>query len=188
MKSILSVLICFVTTLLFAQNSKYSYTYKLKLSGSPSFYYCTMDTSGPFSTDTTYSIRIKTIDENLNEIPFVNFEIIQDGEDTLKSFTDGNGVSVIKVKMTNFRLNITSSYLSSLNEYIALKSFTKRANITVIIGKSFKMAIPELLSKRPLTDEEVIEIIKDASDAMKKNLKIKSRLLDDKTCLLFFEI
>ena len=97
-------------------------------------------------------------------------------------------ISVIKVKMTNFRLNITSSYLSSLSEYIALKSFTKRANITVIIGKSFKMSIPELLSKRSLTDEELIEIIKDASDAMKKNLEIKSKLLDDKTCLLFFEI
>ena len=131
----------------------------------------------------TQLIEIKILENDTSPVPFANVSILFSNGETLKLVTDENGIVKRRIAFDNFHLIIQYPNFTYLDEFVPMSSDTRITKVTALLGKSFNLVIPILKSNRPLTEMEVIEIIKDLSNGKKK-----LRLVEDKTCVLSYEI
>lgn len=206
MKRIIVLLICITFYSSFAQKNDYSYFYKLQLGNQPSSCYIEGDTLIPsynikdINTEDSlislinrinYETTIRLLDSDLNSIFFpVNVNIINSNGDTLNFITDKDGMvkdlkigCYNKIMINNLPYTPISIYLSIEQLYIGDKlKLIPPKKVTIILGKAHKLTTPEVFSKRPLSDKELMEIINDLSNGK------ESKLVKDKTCYITYEI
>jgi len=183
MRNVIIILLLAISLSTTAQNTKYPYKYRLSVTGTPSFYYFTYDTTNNITLDTTkFLIDLNIIDKE-GKSDFANVKLVFDKGDTL-DLTPDFPLDFIKkaVRFEDFKLYFKSFSQADINFNVCVAD--KISKITVIIGAGRDpLAIPILESSRPLSEKEIIEIIHDISNQTKD-----SKLLNNGTCHYSWEI
>ena len=183
MKTIILIVVFLFPFLAFSQESTYVNTYRPKLPDRSSFLYAELDTSKAELNDTsTQAVVIKIIDEKGEPVWFTHVYIINN-RDTLKLLPDENGIIQTRLTFYNFRILIDHPAFSTMNAFVPLNMTNRTKQVTVVLGKSFRLVFPIIKSKRPLTEMELIEIIQQISNDNKR-----PRLVEKGICNLTYEI
>lgn len=170
---------------LFSFSQKYSckYIYKPRIPDRSSFLYTESDSSKSELFDTsTQEILIKIIDETCEPYYYGNVIIINNG-DTLTLSPDENGIIKTRLSFNNFHLLVNHPSYSLLNNFVPLNMVERTKQVTVVLGKSFRLVRPIIRSNRPLTEKELIEIILQLSQGKKM-----PKLYKKSICTVDYEI
>lgn len=181
MKTKFLIILFVIPSLALSQENEYKYSYRLNLPDKASFHYLeNITTNTEVSHNSIQSIKIELIDESEDPI-YTDVIIVKANGDKLMLFPDDDGIINTDLKYDNYNIIVNHPPYSLFDENISLSSKTKR--LTIVLGRSFKLVIPIIKSKRPLTNKELIKLAKQISNGNKKPKLIKKGI-----CTLIYEI
>jgi len=108
--------------------------------------------------------------------------------DTVIHFSNNDGILKDCKNIFDSKICINQTQYSPISKYVSIhfdhngKPLLPK-KITFILGKSYKLVIPIIESKRPLSEIELLEIINDVSNGVKE-----LRLEKEKVLILSYEI
>ncbi|MCB0458093.1 MAG: hypothetical protein KDC91_10150 [Flavobacteriaceae bacterium] len=182
MKISFLILLLSIPLLTFSQKDKYNYSYRLNLPDRSSFYFVeTESVDFDETNNSTQSIEIRIVDEDNIPIYYIQPTIINSNGEKIKLTPNDDGIIKTDLAYDNYQFSIEHPTFSSFDKFISLSMRTK--HLTIVLGKSYKLVIPWIHSKRPLTDKELIELTRQISNGNENPKLIKKGV-----CYLTYEI
>lgn len=208
MRVLFILLICSSSFIVDAQTKEYPFFYKLALGSQPSSCYIEYDTACseeltnwyntvykledidtllPEYPNIDFKTTIIVLDRKLNPEPFVRVKFVNEKCDTVIQFPNYDGVLKDCKNVLGSMIIINQTLYSPISKYVSIQ-FDHNGKpllpkkITFILGESYKLVIPIIESKRPLSEIELLEIINDVSNGIKE-----LRLEKEKVIILSYE-